>query len=73
MLSEIFNEPLTLTVITLIMVGVVQLSFKPLSGNETTAQEQLAVKHNKTGTNIQKACLFLAVLGLFLSLMKHAL
>lgn len=72
MLSEIFNEPMTLTVIALIMVGVVQLSFKPLSGEQATDQEQLAVKRNKTGTNIQKACFFLAILGLFLSLMKHA-
>jgi beta-lactamase regulating signal transducer with metallopeptidase domain len=51
------------------MAGVVQLSLKPLSSNHATDQEQSTVKHNQTGKNIQKACLFLAALGLFLSIL----
>jgi hypothetical protein len=67
MMSEIFNNPLTITFIAIIMAGVIQLSFKRFSQYQGTEQEQWAVKQKVTGKRLQKACLFLAVLGLFLS------
>jgi hypothetical protein len=67
MLSDIFNNPLIISFIAIVMAGVIQLSFKRFSQYQGTGQEQWEIKQKLTGKRLQKACLFLAILGLFLS------